>query len=511
MMGINMTDKYFMGIDVGTYESKGVIIDGGCRVVAAHTEKHGMENPQPGHFEHDAEAVWWGDFCRISRALLKTSGLDPAGIAAVGASALGADLVAVDEDCRPLHKAILYGIDARAHKEIAALNERFGEEKVLEFNGRPLCSNDIPPKILWLKNNLSAVWEQAHKLLTGSSFLTAKLTGQYVIDRFLAFGAFTPLYDPETGAIDHRYCELFCRPDQLAEVRDTTDIAGRVTARAAAQTGLAAGTPVIVGADDSGAEAISTGVLQVGDMMLQFGSSLYMIAIASHLTRDRRIWSGGFIIPGACSVQGGTNAAGTLTRWYRDNIFFDALAAESDTGENAYDLMMRGIDGIPPGSDGLLTLPYLAGERTPLNDPRAKGVLFGLTLRHTRQHMYRSALESIGYSVAQHLDIFQANGVEIRRILAVGGGTKNPAWLQIIADITGCRIETAGVTIGASFGDAMLAAIGVGHFRDFGELRQYIQPGTVYEPDMERHTKYKPYRSRFDRLYAATKDLMREL
>ena len=503
---------YYMGIDVGTFESKGVLCDSELKVVAWHTEKHGLENPAPSHFEHDAEVVWWGDFCKISKALLEKSGVKNTEVAAVGASALGADLVAVDENCVAMRKAILYGIDARASKEIEYLNSLYDADTIIEFNGRPLCSNDIPPKIMWLKNNEPEIWGRAHKLLTGSSYLTAKLTGNYVIDRFLAFGAFTPLYNPSKGGeVDPEFCKLFCRPDQLAKVCDTTDIAGAVTEKAAAETGLAVGTPVIVGADDSGAEAISTGVFNIGDMMLQFGSSLYMIGLSPHIVKDRRIWSGGFIIPGACSIQGGTNAAGTLTKWYRDNVFFDKLATEEAGGENAYALMMDGIDEIPPGADGLLTLPYIAGERTPINDPYARGVLFGLSISHTRRHMYRSALESIGYTVAWHLDIFRENAVEINRVLAVGGGTKNPYWLQMIADITGTRIDTAGVTIGASFGDAAMAAIGVGHIKSFADLANYIKPGDVYEPDMEKHEKYAPYYKLYKELYASSKDLFKKL
>ena len=207
-----MNPVYFLGIDIGTYESKGVIIDDSCNVVAVHTEKHGLENPKPNHFEHDAEAVWWGDFCKISKALLEKSKLKNTRIAAVGASTLGADLLTVDENCRPLRKAIVYGIDARANKEIEYLYKWFGEETVLEFNGRPLCSNDIPPKILWLKNNEPEIHRKAYKFLTGSSYVTAKLTGSYVIDRFLGFGAFTPLYNPHTGGIDMKYCPLFSAP-----------------------------------------------------------------------------------------------------------------------------------------------------------------------------------------------------------------------------------------------------------------------------------------------------------
>lgn len=500
---------YFLGVDIGTYESKGVIVDEKCQVTALHVERHGLENPRKNYFEHDAEKVWWGDFCKITHALLEKSGLKNSDIAAVGASTLGADLVPVDENCVPLCKAILYGIDARAEKEIAYLNAKYGEEKVLEFNGRPLCSNDVPPKILWLKNNEPEIHERAYKLLTGSSFITAKLTGEYVIDRFLAYGAFTPLYDIRDGSVNMEYCQEFCRADQLARVCDTTDVVGAVTKRAAGETGLMEGTPVIAGADDSGAEAISTGILEKGDMMIQIGSSIYLIGLCDKIIKDTRIWSGGFIIPGVCSVQGGTNNAGTLTRWYRDHIFFDLAQKEQEGGENAYAAMLEGLEEIPPGSEGLITLPYFAGERTPVNNPKARGVLFGMTLGHTRKHMYRSALEAVGYSLAEHFAIFEENHVKIRHIYAVGGGTKAPLWMQIISDILGMEILTANVTVGAAFGDAVMAAIGVGHFKSFSQLRPYIESGKRYLPNMENHEKYKPYVKIFRELYERNKDLMR--
>lgn len=503
--------QYFLGIDVGTFESKGVIIDSNCRVVAYHYEKHGMENPMPNHFEHDAEVVWWGDFCKISNALLEKSGIKSNLIAAVGASALGADLLAVDEHCNPLRKAILYGIDARATKEIDYLNNYFGLDRVLEFNGRPLCSNDIPPKMLWLKNNEPETHKNAYKLITGSTYLTAKLTGRYVIDRFLGLGSFSPLYHPYTLQPDRQYVDMFCRPDQLAEVADTVDIAGVVTAEAASQTGLMEGTPVIVGGDDSAAEAISTGVIEEGDLMLQFGSSLYLIGITNKVIHDKRVWSSGFIIPNKFAVQGGTNAAGTLTRWYRDNIFFDALEKEEKDGINAYQIMMDEIDSIPIGSGGLITLPYIAGERTPINDPNAKGIICGLSIHHNRKHMYRSALESVGYSVAQHLDIFRENGVDIKSIYAVGGGTNNQKWLQIIADICGSKIQTGDVTIGAAFGDAMMAAIGTGFISGFSQLRNFIKPNAVFFPNQRHYEEYKKYKEIYANLYQATKEIVHRL
>ena len=297
-----MSRAYFMGIDTGTNSSKGVLIDDTGRVIAEHSTEHAMTNPAPGHYEHDADKDWWGNLCIISKALLQKSGVDPADVKAVGTSALGADCLPVDEHCRPLRQAILYGIDARATDEMAQLTEMYGEEQIRKWYGRPLCSSDVMPKILWIKNKEPQVYEKAHKFLTGSSFIAAKLTGNYVVDRFLGLASFNPLYHND-GTPNPETCKPICRPDQLAEVREANDIAGYVTEEASADTGLAVGTPVIVGTDDSGAEAISTGVVAPGKMMIQFGSSIYMILGTEGLVDDERLWREEFIVPGLCDIS----------------------------------------------------------------------------------------------------------------------------------------------------------------------------------------------------------------
>lgn len=505
-----MSQAYFMGIDTGTNSSKGVIIDDSGNVVAVCTTQHEMTNPQPGHYEHDAERDWWGDFCTISRSLLKQTGIDPKQIKAVGASALGADCLPVDEHCSPLRKAILYGIDARATDEMEQLTQLYGEEQIRKWYGRPLCSSDVMPKILWIKNKEPEVYAKTYKFITGSTYITAKLTGNYVVDRFLGLASFNPLYDPQTWEPVPELCAPICRPDQLAKVQEAADIAGFVTAEAAAETGLAEGTPVTTGTDDSGAEAISCGVVSPGQMMLQLGSSVYMILGTEGLVDDEQLWREEFIVPGLCDISAGTNTAGSLTKWYRDTLFPDAKVLEAEGGPDAYQTMLAGVAEIAPGSDGLITLPYFAGERTPVNDPLARGVLFGLTLSHTRAHLYRSALEGVGYSIAQQIARMRSHeNVEINRIIAVGGGTLNPVWMQMIADILGMPICSPEITLGACFGDAMMAALAVKHpgFDSYDSLTRYIREGTVYTPHPENHSVYAKYQVLYDRLYPVTAEL----
>jgi xylulokinase len=370
------------------------------------------------------------------------------------------------------------------------------------------------PKILWIKNKEPEVYAKAHKFITGSTYITAKLTGNYVVDRFLGLASFNPLYDSETWQPVEEYCGPICRPDQLAKVQEAADIAGYVTAQAALETGLAEGTPVTTGTDDSGAEAISCGVVKPGQMMLQLGSSVYMILGTEGLVDDERLWREEFIVPGLCDISAGTNTAGSLTKWYRDNLFMDAKAVEAAGGPDAYETMMADVEAIAPGSDGLITLPYFAGERTPVNDPDARGILFGLTLAHTRAHLYRSALEGVGYSIAQQIAIMRSHeNVPIDRIIAVGGGTQNPVWMQIIADILGTPVSTPAVTVGACFGDALMAALAVKHpgFESYSALTNYIHGGKTYLPDAEKHQQYCRFQAIYDKLYLQTLDLMHML
>ena len=507
---MNQNIRYFMGIDVGTSETKGLIIDNSCRITVQASVKHSLDHPQAGCYEQDAERVWWYEVCQVSRELLRQAQIPAEYISALGVSTLGSDCLPVDEFCRPLRKAILYGIDTRAQEEIRWMTDYYGQEKVHALFGRPICSGDVAAKILWIKRHEPEVYKKTFKFLTGSSYLTAKLTGEYVVDQFLGQASFRPLYQ-EDGSIREKECVLYCRPDQLAQARPVHEIAGCVTPQASAETGLAVGTPVITGTGDSAAEAVSTGVLAPGDMMLQFGSTLFLYYCAQFPVLDDRVRGNNFLVPGTFSLAGGTNTCGALTRWYRDVLFPDLLEWEQAGGPSAFSQMPEGIEEIPPGCQGLITLPYFEGERTPINDPLSRGVVFGLTLSHTRKHLYRSALEAVGFSVRQHLEVLNDHQLPLNKLMAVGGGTRNPAWMQIVADITGREIQVAAVSVGAAYGDALMAALGVGRFRSFSDLGQAVSVARAYVPDMEKHRQYEMYYQMYCQLYLQNRELMHQL
>ena len=504
-----MQRRLFLGLDVGSYGSKGAVVDEQGRLIASSDVTHGMEMPGPGMYEHDADAVWWHDCCALCKKLMRTGEVDPADVAAVGVSALGTDCLPVDVQGRPLRKAILYGIDARASQELKELTQLWGEEKILQSKGEPLSSEDVIGKALWIQRHEPEVWKKTAKICTASTYLTFKLTGRFVIDAFLARGGFFPAYRRD-GTLNEEALRPLFSPSLFAEAHASTDVVGVVTPQAAKETGLVAGTPVITGTDDAAAESISCGVLAPGDLMAMLGSSTYLICVSQGPVRDARIWNSGYVIPGVCTMQGATNNNGTVLRWLRDQVFADLVESERAGGENAYQAMMRLGQAVLPGCEGLTMLPYFAGERTPLNDPQAKGVFFGLELRHTRAHLYRAALEAIACSVASHVHIFREHKAPVKCITAIGGGTKNPLMLQIIADACGLPVRVPEVTVGAAYGDALMAGIGAGAFDGFDALANVIRYRETYMPRAEQMRVYARVLEKMQRLYAAAATLMHE-
>ena len=499
----------FLGIDVGTYETKGTLMDETGRILLTDSEPHQMEIPRPGFAEHDAEGVWWHDFCAVSNRLIRRSGIRPADIRAVGASAIAPCCLPLDEDGRPLRKAILYGVDVRAEKQIEDLKRTLGEDRILERCGNPITSQSVGPKILWIRENEPEIYKRAARFVTSTTYLTAKLTGRYCIDHYTA-AYFTPLYSLASRDWDDETLPLFCRREQLAECLWTDEIAGTVTRKAAAETDLAEGTPVIVGTADAAADAAGAGVLDPGDVLLMFGSTVYMIHVTEKLTTDKRYWAGPYLFRDSFMVASGMSTAGMLTRWFRNELAPDLLAQEKAGGPNAYDALMAGIGDIPPGSEGLIVLPYFSGERTPINDPRAKGVFMGLTLSHTRAHLYQACLEGVAYGIGQHFRGYREIGMDTRRLIAVGGGTKTPKWMQIVSDVTGKELFLGSV-FGASYGDCLLAAKAVGCIRDRADMQARITYGGRVTPDAARYAQYQPYLDRYIELYERTKDIMHSL
>jgi xylulokinase len=262
---------------------------------------------------------------------------------------------------------------------------------------------------------------------------------------------------------------------------------------------------------DSAAEAISAGLTEFGDMMMMFGSSNSFILKTDRLLPTDNYWALNWLEPGTFAFVGGMTTVGSLTRWFRDNLSPEELAAQKAHGKNAYSALADLLKDSPPGANGLVALPYFEGERTPMYDPNAKGVLFGLTLKHTRADIYRALLESIGFGIRHNIDGMLAESISPKRILAVGGGAKNLAWMQIISDIANIEMAIPDQQIGSSYGDAFLAGVGVGLFDSLDEIRKWVRYTHFITPNPEVTAKYQPLYRIYRELYNQTRGLMSDL
>lgn len=501
---------YLLGIDIGTYSSKGMLVNEAGKVVASHAVEHALETPHPGWAEHDAESTWWFDFLEISRSLLLTSGISPQHIVGVGFSAISPAVLPINVQGRPLRKAILYGIDTRATREVAELQQIIDRDPSLSVSGVRLSSQAASPKVLWVRHNEPEVWAKTHLIVNGSGFLLYRLTGEATLNVYDAV-TFAPFVDYQRCAWTSQVQEHVAPVEKLPRLTWTCDISGRISAGGARLSGLAEGTPIITGTADAAAEAISAGLANVGDLMVMYGSSIFFILRTPRFYVTPSFWAAHFLEKGTYVLTGGMSTSGSLTKWFRDQFAPLEVQGEKGGGENAYAALARLAANSPPGANGLIVLPYFSGERTPLLDPDAKGVLFGLGLHHTRADVYRAMLESVGFGIRHNIDVMKEQGAEPKRILAVGGGTHNPLWMQIVSDIAGIEQHIPAQQIGASYGDAFLAGVGVGLFSGTADASRWVKTGQVVRPDSAAHRKYEDYYRLYRELYTRTAPLMRQI
>lgn len=474
-----------LGIDIGTSGSKGVLVDRNGMVAMRAERPHRVSTPRPGWVEHDAERVWWADFVTIARELVAAADGEP--LDALAVSGIGPCLLPADAAGNPLRPAILYGVDTRAGIEIAELDAELGAATVLERSGSPLTSQAVGPKLRWLIRHEPRVWADTRMLLMASSFLVHRLTGRYVLDHQSASQC-VPMYDLMTRTWAWDWAESVAPGLRLPELAWPTEIAGRVTPEAAAVTGLPAGLPVTTGTIDAWAEAAGIGVRAPGDIMLMYGTTMFLTQVLTEPTPHPGLWTTCGTWPGTYTLAAGMATSGAVTDWLR-----------TLTGGDFTDLVDEAAQ-VPPGSRGLLVLPYFAGERTPLFDPEARGMIAGLTLSHGRPELYRAVLEGIGYGVRHNLEAMAAAGGQATRLVAVGGGTKGGLWTRIVSDITGLPQQLPADTVGAALGDALLAAEAVG--LDTAGWNPII---ATIEPDPARTAGYAHYYRHYRALYESTR------
>jgi len=416
-------------------------------------------------------------------------------------------LVMLDEQGEVLRRCIIWN-DGRTVKECAEITEKIGSKRLIEITANPALTGFTAGKVLWVRRNEPEIYACCKKILLPKDYLRYKLTGEYATEVSDASGM-NLLDVPNRKWSDEVLSKLKIDPDLLPPVRESKEIAGLVTAEAAALTGLVKGTPVVGGAGDNAAAAIGTGTVQSGKMFCTIGTSAVIFAHSDKVAIDPggRVHSFCSAVPGAWTVMSCTLSAGLSLQWLRNQLFAEETATAKGLGQDPYTIMSQQAERIPIGANKLLFLPYLMGERSPLLDPNARGVFFGLSAIHTKYDMLRAAMEGVTFSQKHCLEVLREMNLVPDEIIASGGGGTSPLWRQMMADLFECKIGTVQNREGPALGAAILAGVGSGIYPSVQEACNTIITTTQQSsPNASNTEKYQPYYNLYLDLYPAPKD-----
>ena len=486
--------RYLLGLDIGTSACKAAVFDGEGRVLAETSEAYPVQYPHPGWAEQQPDD-WWQAVCRALKKLARD--VNPSCIAGVGVDGQSWSAVAVDAGGNVLCPTPIW-TDTRARAECEEMRRCMAEEDWFQIGMNPLQPGYTLPKILWYKNHRPEVYENARWILQSNSFIAYRLTGHATQDVSQGYGL--QCYDVRRGQWNtEAFARLGLRPSLLPPLLGCSQVAGHVTDAAAAQTGLLPGIPVAAGGLDAACATLGVGVIDPGQTQEQGGQAGGMSLCLDQCAGDPRLILGAHVVPGRWLLQGGTTGGGGALKWLRETI----------CPELSFEEMSRLAQDVSPGSDGLLFLPYLAGERSPIWNPEAKGVFFGLTYAHSRAHMIRAVMEGTAYALRHNLETARSAGGQVSVMRAMGGSANSLVWTQIKSDVTGKPIEVPSSDRATVLGAAILAGVGVGVYPGFAAAAEKtVRIQRTHAPQAAHQTIYDAGYQRYLELYRRLEPMM---
>lgn len=487
--------SYLLGIDVGTSGTKTLLIDSQGRMVASSTSEYPLSTPQPGWAEQNPED-WYRAAVATIREVLSQSGIDPSEIAGVGLSGQMHGAVFLDGEGAVIRPSLLW-CDQRTGAECREITERVGAENLVRITCNPVLTGFQAPKVVWLKNHEPERYAQVRKVLLPKDYIRYRLTGEFATEVSDASG--TSFLDvPHRRWSEEVLSALEIPTEWLPEVYESDVPSTRISPQGASETGLREGTPVVGGGGDQAAGAVGNGIVEPGIISSTVGTSGVVFAYSDTPAFDPQLRLHTFChaVPGKWHAMGVQLSAGGSLRWFRDSLM-----------PNTYETLVEIASTAPPGSEGLIFLPYLTGERTPHPDPNARGVYFGLSLRHGQSHMIRAVLEGVAYGLRDSFEIMKEMGVPMSQVRASGGGARSALWRQIQADVTGHPHVTINVDEGPAYGVALLAGVGAGVWRSVPEAcRATISVVNETRPEPASQSVYEDFYGVYRSLYPALKD-----
>lgn len=485
--------SYLIAVDVGTSSTKTALRDAQGRLLSEAAVDYEISRPRPAWAEIDAE-VWWQAVCAAVRQVVAKGGVDPRAVRGIGVDGVSWTLIPVDSRLRPLSPAMIW-LDRRAESEAAWLRSQPEAKDWIDLAANPLDAAYVTPKLLWLRSHAPHAFYAADKFLNSTGYIVARMTGVMTCDFTQAYAYH--FFDMRRGVWDSRVADRLEIPlEKMPGLVSPLEVAGQVTRRAAADLGLPAGIPVIAGGLDAAVGALGAGVVRPGQTVDQGGQAGGMLMSIARVIVEPLLIFGRHVLPGQYLLQSGTVGGGSLG-WFNEALGRAEAAEAARRGVSPYEWMSEEAARTPPGSHGLLFLPYMAGERTPLWDSNARGVFFGLSYKTTRGDMLRAIMEGCAFAVYHGLRLAEAHGASVSEWLGDGGAARSAVWCQIKADVTGRPFIVACQADGSQGGHtlglfAMTAqAAGLCRVEELPDFVERLLPNRqVYWPDPRRHDLY---------------------
>ncbi|HEY5157602.1 MAG TPA: xylulokinase [Anaerolineales bacterium] len=490
------TPTFLLGVDVSTTATKALLLDERGTVVAIASTPHALSTPRPLWSEQNPEEWWQAASASIHSVLLQ-AGLGGEAVAAVGLTGQMHGLVLLDDSGQVLRPAILWN-DQRTGKQCDDIRKRLGKDQLIQITGNDALTGFTAPKVLWVQQNEPEVYAKARHILLPKDYVRYRFTGEFAMDK--ADGSGTLLFDLKTRNWSTEVLTALGIPAEwLPPTFEGPEFTGQIIPEAAAQTGLRPGTPVAAGGGDQAAQAVGVGAVEPGVVALSVGTSGVVFAPTSSalIEPEGRLHAFCHAVPGMWHLMGVMLSAAGSLQWYRDTLAPGV----------SFDDLLKEAESVPAGSEGLLFLPYLSGERTPYPDPLARAAWIGLTLRHGRGHMTRAVLEGVALGLKDSFTLIQNAGLgEIRQVRASGGGTRSALWRQILASVLDTELVTVNTSEGAAFGAALLAGVGAATWKDVPSacIAAVKFTGST-QPDSAQVETYRKAYSLYRALYPALK------
>ncbi len=492
-------ERYFLGIDIGTSAVKVTVCTDGGRITAQASAPCTLRSPQPG-FSEEAPEEWWESAVLAVRECARL--IEGKSIEGISVTGMVPAVVLLDEAGGVIRPSIQQN-DMRAAKEIRGALGKMHEERVFALTGSVFSQQSVGPKLLWLKKHEPQSFARIRAVLGSYDYIGFRLTGTLHVESNWALES--GLYDIREERWSEELLSLFEVPSAwMPPVLHTAAPVGKLLPDAAEAMGLTPGTPVTAGAADHVAAAFAAGINREGSLLIKFGSAGDILYHCDQRVLDRRLFIDYHVVPGNYLLNGCMATSGSLHKWFVQGFCAEDRVNAEAQGKNIYAYLDEHAANIPPGSDGVVTLPYFLGEKTPILDPNAKGVFYGLSLYHTRYHLYRSVLEAVCFGFLHHIEILRENGLPIHKVVMSEGGAASALWRQIAADVIGLPVHYLTDNPGASLAAAYIAGMAAGAWEGWDGMNAFVKTQSVSRPVLEHHAaygeSYRVYRELYRRL-----------